>query len=64
MLASDCHECRGIRLWNMAKILFPIAVCCRLIINVAVGKSVAVFGIFMDFTPVAGVSAERLIEPR
>ena len=20
MLASDCHECRGIRLWNMAKI--------------------------------------------
>ena len=38
---------------------FPIAVCCRLIINVAVGKSVAVFGIFMDFTPVAGVSAER-----
>jgi hypothetical protein len=29
---------------------------------VAVGKSVAVFGIFMDFTPVTGVSAERLID--
>ena len=41
---------------------FPIAVCCRLVINVAVGKSVAVFGIFMDFTPVTGVSAERLID--
>jgi hypothetical protein len=29
---------------------------------VAVGKSVTVFGIFMDFTPVTGVTANRLVE--